>query len=85
MHPEMLPSLVAERHRDIAASVTGCRATAKPGRAVATGPARGARGAARRRPLLRVSWSRVTLAARAGDPGGRRRSWVIIISASRPL
>jgi len=86
MHPEMLPSLVAERHRAVATSMNAHRPPARSGRTgpPPAGPARRDRGAGRRRPFLRVSWSRVTLAAQAGATG-RGRSWVIVISATRPL
>jgi hypothetical protein len=74
VHPELLSSLVAERHRDLSA----CRNPAL---------ARGARDSRRaspvrwRLPWFRVSWTHTTLAAVAGRRRGR--SLVIVISATR--
>jgi len=85
MHPAMLPSLVAERHRDIAASMPPRRAPAPARRPARTGPGCRERSARRRLPFLRVTWSRVALAAQPGGAAGRSRSWVIVISATRPL
>jgi len=75
MHPVLLSSLAAERRRDLAAGLRDHRVP----RAVADGP-----GPARRwLPSFRVSWSRTSLSAATGRHRGR--SWVIVISATRPL
>jgi hypothetical protein len=79
MHPELLSSLATEHRRDLAARVSPHVITAD---GPAPAPAR--RSPARRTvPRLHVSWTRTTLAAVAD--ARRSRSWVIVISATRPL
>jgi hypothetical protein len=73
MHPELLSSLVAERHRDLAA-IAGHRA---PSARV------GLHAPRVTLPRFRVSWTRTTLAAVTGSHRGR--SLVIVISATRTL
>jgi hypothetical protein len=78
MHPQLLSSLAAEHRRDLTASI-------RPHATAADSPAPARQ---RRRlpvlalPKLRVSWSRTTLAAVAD--ARRSRSYVIVISATRP-
>ena len=74
MNPELLSSLAAEHRRDLDSAATAQRAPNAP--------------AARRAhplplPRFRVSWTRTTLAAVAGNRRGR--SLVIVISATRTL
>lgn len=80
MHPEMASALAAEHRHDMSSRALAAsrrRAAASP-----RGPRRLAAGALV--PRYRLSWSRTTLSPAAG--GGRPgRSWVIIISATRPL
>jgi hypothetical protein len=80
MHPELLSSLVAERHRDLAATAMNTR------------PAPSARAGRRALhmtlphftlPRFRVTWTRTTLTAVADRRRGR--SVVIVISATRTL
>jgi hypothetical protein len=74
MNPELLSSVAAEHRRDLDSAVAAHRApnASAPGRA---------------RPLslprYRVSWTRTTLAAVAGNRRGK--SLVIVISATRTL
>jgi hypothetical protein len=75
MHPELLSALVAERHRDLAATMNARRAPSSS-RA-------GRRAPHLTVPRFRVTWTRTTLAAVAGRRRGR--SWVIVISATRTL
>jgi hypothetical protein len=82
MHPEMANSLAAQhRHdltsRSLAAGAAGQRHAAGP-----RGPRRFAPGAFL--PHYRLSWSRTTLSP-AAEGGRRGRSYVIVISATRPL
>jgi hypothetical protein len=79
MHPELISALAAEHRRDLAARVS-------PGVTTAAGPTRAParrRPARRAVPRLHVSWTRTTLLAVAD--ARRSRSWVIVISATRPL
>lgn len=79
MHPELISALATEHRRDLAASVS-------PHLMTDGGPTRSParwRPARRAVPRLRVSWTRTTLAAVAD--ARRSRSWVIVISATRPL
>jgi hypothetical protein len=73
MHPELLSSLVAERHRDLAA-LAGNRAPSARA---------GLRAPHVTLPKFRVSWTGTTLAAATGSRRGR--SLVIVISATRTL
>jgi hypothetical protein len=74
MHAQLLSSLAAEHRRDLDSAMTARRAPS-------------ASAARRARPLslprYRVSWTRTTLAAVAGNRRGR--SLVIVISATRTL
>lgn len=71
MHPELLSSLVAERHRDLHA-MSARRAVS--GHARPSAPRMSL-------PRFRVSWTRTRLAAVAGSRRGS--SLVIVISATR--
>lgn len=76
MHPELLISLAAERHRDLAAAMASSNPRLRAPRDRAAGRARPLT-----MPRFRVSWSHTTLGAVTGR--GRGRSWVIVISATR--
>jgi hypothetical protein len=80
MHPEMLSALAKERCRDLDATIAAGRA---PRARAGTRTRRHARPLTRLAlvPKLRVSWTRVTLAAASGNR--RRNSVVIVISATR--
>jgi hypothetical protein len=86
MHPELLSSLAVEHRRDLAlarsASTVSSSSTASSGSTAS--PARATRPSPRLTlPRYRVSWSRTSLAAVAGNR--RARSVVIVISATRTL
>jgi len=98
MHPELLSSLAVEHRRDLAAarsaspvpsSGTASSSSTEPSSGTASSgitasPARATRPSPRLTlPRYRVSWSRTSLAAVAGNR--RARSVVIVISATRTL
>ena len=93
MHPELLFSLAADHRRDLDGAmrrrrdaVGGARSatlSAAPVPPPGSRALRTSRAPARLRPGLRISWTGTTLAAANGR--GRSRSWVIVISATRPL
>ena len=93
MHPELLSSLATEhRHDLVAARTAGTEpfSTTRPfsttGPSANTGPsapAVGRRGPRLTLPRYRISWTRASLAAVAGNR--RARSVVIVISATRSL
>jgi hypothetical protein len=72
MNPQLLSSLAAEHRRDLDAAMTDRAGPSAPGRRH-THPVT--------IPRFRVSWTRMTLAAVAGNRRGR--SVVIVISATR--
>jgi hypothetical protein len=72
MNPELLSALAAEHRRDLDSAMVAHRP-----------PDTSAARRARPLPRFRVSWSRTTLAAVAGNRRGR--SLVIVISATRTL
>jgi hypothetical protein len=74
MHPELLSAVAAEYRRDLHSAATARRAPR-------AGAARRARPVSL--PRYRLSWTRTTLAAVAGNRRGR--SLVIVISATRTL
>jgi hypothetical protein len=80
MNPELLSSLAAEHRRDLAVACAARTASS----AGAVPAARAGRPAPRLAlPRYRVSWTRTSLAAVAGNR--RARSLVIVISATRTL
>ena len=82
MNPELLSSLAAEHRRDLA--VAGTARTVSSAGTAACLPPRAARPSPRLAlPRYRVSWTRTSLAAVAGNR--RARSLVIVISATRTL
>ena len=81
MHPELLSSLAVEHRRDLRSAMTAPSAYRVSGH-------RGSRPrdpavTAATLPRYRVSWTRTSLAAVAGNR--RARSVVIVISATRTL
>lgn len=78
IHPDMAGALAKQHQHDLL--TRAARRHSAPG-------GRSARQAAGLRvPRYRVSWSRTTLSpGGAGAAGGRGRSWVIVISATRGL
>ena len=72
MNPQLLSSLATEHRRDLYAAMTDRAGPSAPGRR---------RAHPVTIPRFRVSWTRTTLAAVAGNRRGR--SVVIVISATR--
>jgi len=89
LHPDMASALASEHRRDMmtrvgqAALSAEAREAGRASRRRAAASLRGPRRAAPRAylPRYRVSWSRTTLSP--AGAGGRGRSWVIVISATR--
>jgi hypothetical protein len=94
LHPVMASALASEHRHDMITQASKAALGAEAGRgsqdarrcaaASPRGPRRRAPRAYRRGGLLpryRVSWSRTTLSP--AGAGGRGRSWVIVISATR--
>ena len=77
LHPEMASALASEHRRDM--MTRAGRASRRRAAASLRGPRRAAPRAYL--PRYRVSWSRTTLSP--AGAGGRGRSWVIVISATR--
>jgi hypothetical protein len=89
LHPVMASALASEHRCDMitqasqAALGAGAREASRANRRRGAASPRGPRRAAPRAylPRYRVSWSRTTLSS--AGAGGRGRSWVIVISATR--
>jgi hypothetical protein len=83
MNPELLSSLAAEHRRDLAVASTA-RSVSSAGTVPVVPSPRASRPSPRLAlPRYRVSWTRTSLAAVAGNR--RARSLVIVISATRTL
>jgi len=86
LHPVMASALASEHRRDMitqASKATRGAEADRGSRRRAAASLRGPRRAAPHAylPRYRVSWSRTTLSP--AGAGGRGRSWVIVISATR--
>jgi len=80
MNPELLSSLAAEHRRDLAVA---CTARTASSAGILPSPRAGRPSPRLALPRYRVSWTRTSLAAVAGNR--RARSLVIVISATRTL
>jgi hypothetical protein len=80
MNPELLSSLAAEHRRDLAVART---ARTAPSARTVPSPRAGRPAPRLALPRYRVSWTRTSLAAVAGNRRGK--SLVIVISATRTL
>lgn len=83
MNPELLSSLAAEHRRDLEVARTARTASSARTVPIVPSPRAGRPSPRLALPRYRVSWTRTSLAAVAGNRRGK--SLVIVISATRTL